>query len=201
MGMVHWQNKALTLKLILGICSKAKRFWGLARLDTKRMEMEDAVCFMLIAFGAGLWGKEVPLVSLEGLLNFRRVTQEGEMDERNMMITLSVHFKGKVCSQWHKVPISNKTHSDIQFCLWMERIMLRRVNYQHHTKGWLFKMRTGARAKFRRYDTTLQSLVALAWATYSQLILDAIELDDFSIWRLLRRGAVLKMTLTPRRWS
>jgi hypothetical protein len=36
------------------------------------MEMEDAVCFMLIAFGAGLQGKEVPLVSLEGLLHFWR---------------------------------------------------------------------------------------------------------------------------------
>ena len=32
------------------------------------MEMEDMVCFMLIAFGAGLRGKEVLLVSLEGLL-------------------------------------------------------------------------------------------------------------------------------------
>ncbi len=159
------------------------------------------MCFMLIAFGTGLWGKEVPLIAPKGLLNFRRVTQEGEMDERNMMMTLSVHFKGKVDSQWHKVPISNTTCSDIQFCLWMERIMLRRVNYQHCTKGWLFKMRTGARAKFRRYDTTLQSLVALAWAMYSRLVPNAIELDDFSIWRLLRRGAVLKMTLTPRRWS
>ncbi len=54
MGMVRQQNKALTSKLVLGICAKAERIWGQARLDTKRMEMDDAVCFMLIAFGAGL---------------------------------------------------------------------------------------------------------------------------------------------------
>ncbi len=70
MGMVRRQNKALTLKLVLGICEEAERIWASARLDTKRMEMEDAICFMLIAFGVGLRGEEVPLVLLEGLLHF-----------------------------------------------------------------------------------------------------------------------------------
>jgi hypothetical protein len=50
MGMVHRQNKALTSKLVIGICSKAERIWGLACSDSKQMGMEDAVCFMLIAF-------------------------------------------------------------------------------------------------------------------------------------------------------
>jgi len=40
------------------------------------------VCFMPIAFGAGLQGKEVPLVSLEGLLQFWQETREGSADER-----------------------------------------------------------------------------------------------------------------------
>ncbi len=87
-----------------------------------------------------------------------------------MMITLSGHFKGEVDSRWHMVPISNKTYSNIPSCLQRERIMLRRVNYQHHSKGWLFEMRTGSRAKFGRYNTKSQSLVALAWATNSWLV-------------------------------
>jgi hypothetical protein len=70
MGMVQRQNKALTSKLVLGICAEAELIWGTACTDAKRMEMEDAVCFMLIAFGAGLQGEEVPLVSLKGLLQF-----------------------------------------------------------------------------------------------------------------------------------
>jgi hypothetical protein len=54
MGMVCIQNEALGSKLVLGICAETERIWGTARLDTKRLEMEDAVCFMLIGFGAGL---------------------------------------------------------------------------------------------------------------------------------------------------
>jgi hypothetical protein len=60
MGVVRRQNKALTSMLVLGVCAEAERVWVQARSDSKRMEMEDTVCFMLIAFGAGLRGKEVP---------------------------------------------------------------------------------------------------------------------------------------------
>ncbi len=162
MGMVRRQNKALTLKLVLGICAEAERIWGLTRADTKQMEMEDAVCFMLIAFGAGLCGKEVPLVSLEGLLHFWEETREAGEGERYIMITLPGRFKGEVDSRWHVVPIGTRTHSNIPFCLWMERNMAKRVNFQHRTKRWLFKTRTGARAKFGRYNATFRMLVTLA---------------------------------------
>ncbi len=64
MGMVHRQNKAFTLKLVIGICSEAEYIWGLACSDSKQMEMEDVVCFILIAFGASLWGKEVDIIGL-----------------------------------------------------------------------------------------------------------------------------------------
>ena len=69
-GMARRQNEALTPKLVLGVCAEAKKIWTLAHSEARRTEMEDAVCFMLIAFGTGLRGEEVPLVSLEGLLNF-----------------------------------------------------------------------------------------------------------------------------------
>ncbi len=77
MGMVRRQNEALTSKLVIGICGKAENIWAQARTDAKRLEMEDAVCFMLIAFGTGLRGKEVPLVSLGGLLHFWQETCKG----------------------------------------------------------------------------------------------------------------------------
>jgi hypothetical protein len=108
----------------------------------------------------------------------------GASNERYMMVTLSGCFKGEVDSRWHMVPISDQTHSNIPFQLWMERIMLWRVNYQHLTKGWLFETGTGARAKFGRYDATFCSLVALARATNSQLVPHTIKLEDFSLWRL-----------------
>jgi len=89
MGVVRRQNEALSSKLVIGICAEAENFWARAHSDTKRLEMEDAVCFMPIAFGAGLQGKEVPLVSVEGLLQFWQETREGSADERYMMTTLS----------------------------------------------------------------------------------------------------------------
>ena len=152
---------------------------------------------MLIAFGAGLQGEEVPLVSLEGLLHFWQETREGFANERYMMMTLSGRFMGgEVDLRWHLVPISDKTHSNsnIPFCLWMERIMHRRVNYQHRTKGWLFQTSTDARAKFGRYDTTFRTLMTLAQANNSRLVPSAIEPEDFSLWRSPRRGTVLETT-------
>ncbi len=74
------------------------------------------------------------MVSLKGLLQFWQETREGSANERYMMMTLSGRFKGEVDSRWHLVPISDRTHSK-PFRLWMERIMHRRVNYQHRTKG------------------------------------------------------------------
>ena len=204
MGMVRRQNEALTSKLVLGVCAEAEREWTQARTDLKRRETEDAVCFMLIAFGAGLRGEEVPLVSLEGLLHFWEETRRGEEEERFIMVTLSGRFKGEVDSRWHMVPISDKTHSKIPFRLWMERIMHRRANHQRRTKGWLFETRTGARAKFGRYDDKFRALVSLARATNARLVPQVIEAEDFSLWRSPRRGAVLETTQrgwTPRSWN
>ncbi len=194
MGMLQRQNKALTLKLVLGICKEAERIWASACSDTKRMEMEDTICFMLIAFEAGLRGEEVPLVLLEGLLHFWAETQMGNPHERYMMITLLGRLKGEVDLRWHLVPISDQTHSNIPLRLWMERVMARRVNYQHRSKGWLFETRAGARAKFGKYNTMFWSLAALARATNSRLVPHAIEHDDFSLWRSPRRGVVLETT-------
>ena len=159
---------------------------------------------MLIAFGAGLRGKEVPLVSLKGLLQFWQETREWPADERYMMMTLSGRFKGEVDSCWHLVPICDRTHSNIPFRLWMERIMYRRVDYQHCTKGWLFQTSTGARAKFGKYDATFRTLVTLARGTNSMLIPGAIEPEDFSLWRSPRWSAVLETIQrgsTPKSWS
>ncbi len=183
MGMVRRQNKALTSKLVLGICKEAERIWASACLDTKRIEMEDAICFMLIAFGVGLRGEEVPLVLLEGLLHFWAETRMGNPHKRYMMITLLGRFKGEVDLRWHLVPISNQTHSNIPFHLWMERVMARRVNYQHRSKGLLFETRAGGRAKFGKYDATFRSLVTLAHATNSRLVPHAIEHNDLSLWQ------------------
>ncbi len=111
-----------------------------------------------------------------------------------MMMTLSRRLKGEVDSRWYLVTISDRTHSNIPFRLWMERIMHRRVNYQHRTKGWLFQTSTGTRAKFGRYDTMFRILMTLAQGTNSRIVPGAIKPEDFSLWRSPRRGAILETT-------
>jgi hypothetical protein len=107
MGMVRQQNEALTSVLVLGMCRVAEGDWKNAVGTDRQVEIEDTVCFTLLAFGAGLRGEEVPLVDLEGLLTFWMETRQEEV--RHMMITLQGRFKGEVDQRWHIVPIRDVT--------------------------------------------------------------------------------------------
>ncbi len=70
MGMVRCQIEALTSPLVLGVCAAGEDAWRQSPSKVDWKMIEDTVCFMLIAFGAGMQGEEVPLVLLEGLLTF-----------------------------------------------------------------------------------------------------------------------------------
>jgi hypothetical protein len=76
MGMIRMQNEALTSAMVLAMCRRAELDWRSAQSTARRVEVEDVVCFMLLGFGSGLRGEEVPLVSLEGLLTFWTETRE-----------------------------------------------------------------------------------------------------------------------------
>ncbi len=84
-------------------------------------ELKDAICFILAAFGAGLCGEEVPLLSMEGLLSFWTVSRE--VEDRHIMLVLKGRFKGEVDKRWHLVPVSDFTQSGLPFRLWMERAL------------------------------------------------------------------------------
>jgi hypothetical protein len=192
MGMIRRQNEALTSAMVLAMCRRAEADWRTAQSAVRRIEVEDTVCFMLLGFGSGLRGEEVPLVSLEGLLTFWKETREEE--DKYMMITLKGRFKGEVDERWHIVPICDETRSGIPFRLWMERIMYRRVALQGKTTGWLFEEKPGKRAKFGKYQDYFRSLVEHVREEDPKLVPSAVETTDFSLWRSLRRGAVLETT-------
>jgi hypothetical protein len=135
--------------------------------------VEDTVCFMLIAFGAGLRGEEVPLVDLGGLLTFWMQTKEEEV--RYMMITLQGRFKGEVDQRWHIMPICDTTRSGIPFRLWMERIMYRRMTLEGRVKGWLFEGKPGSNAKFGKYQEYFRSPVGAALKTDRRLMPAVVE--------------------------
>jgi hypothetical protein len=192
MGMVRRQNKALTSELVLMMCSIAEGEWRAAQNPVRQSDVEDTVCFMLLGFGAGLRGEEVPLVNLEGLLTFWMETREEE--DKYMMITLQGRFKGEVDQRWHIVPICDVTRSGIPFRLWMERIMYRRVRLQGRSNSWLFEQKPGKQAKFGAYQDYFRTLIDLARNQDPRLLPSSVETTDFSLWQSLRRGAVLETT-------
>ena len=150
------------------------------------------MAFVLMGFGAGLRGEEIPLVSLAGMNSFW-VETHGEEDPYTML-TLCGHFKGEVDERWHCVPISDQTRSGIPFRLWFQRALHRRVNLQGRTDGWFFQRSGGKRARFGDYDDTFRELIQKARERYPRVLPAAVELHDFSLWRSPRRGATLEPT-------
>ncbi len=146
MGMIQKQNKALSSRLALAVCETVEAKWNKATKAGTKEELEDTVCFMLVAFTEGLRGEEVPLLSMEGLLTFWEESHAEE--DHHIMLTLKGRFKGEVDERWHLVPVSNFTRSGLPLCLWMERALHRRVNLQKRNKGWLFQSRGGVHLKF-----------------------------------------------------
>jgi hypothetical protein len=190
--MVRRQNEALTSELVLRMCSVAEGEWRAAQNPARQINVEDMVCFMLLGFGAGLRGEEVPLVNLEGLLTYWMETRKEE--DRYMMITLQNRFKGEVDQRWHIVPIWDVTRAGIPFRLWMEQIMYQRVHLQGRSNGWLFEQKPGKPAKFGNYQDYFRALIDLARQQDPRLLPSSVETTDFSLWRSLRRGAVLETT-------
>ena len=190
MGMVRRQNEALTSELVLAMHRVAEEEWQGARSQATRENLEEVMAFMLIGFGSGLRGEEVPLTSLEGLLTFWNDTAEAE--DPHMMMTLYGRFKGELDQRWHCVPISDKSRSNIPFRLWIERLLHRRMNLQQRTNGWLFCKKDGTRQKFAAYDEDFRQLIVRAREKYPRALPAAVDVNDFSLWRSLRRGAVLE---------
>ncbi len=152
MGMIRKQNEALTSLVALAVCKVAESKWRLSSNKETKETLEDTVCFMLAATGAGQWGEEVPLLTMKGLLTFWEETQAAA--NRFVMLTLKGRFKGEVDKRWHLVPVSDHTGSGLPFRLWMERTLHQQVNLQGRTMGWLFQCRGGTHLKFGRYDPT-----------------------------------------------
>jgi hypothetical protein len=126
MGMISKQNEALSSALALAVCEAAETRWNSATEEGAREELKDTICFMLVAFGAGLQGEEVPLLSMEGLLTFWMESRE--VEDRYIMLALRGRFKGEVDERWHLVPVSDFTRLGLPFRLWMERALRRWVH-------------------------------------------------------------------------
>ena len=128
---------------------------------------------MLAAFGAGLRGEEVPLISLDGRLTF---WDELQMEEdSHVMLTLKGRFKGEVDKRWPLVPFSNHTCPGLPFRLWMERALHQRVNLLGQDSGWLFQDWQGVRLKFGQCNPLFRGLIEQARERHPPLLPEAVD--------------------------
>lgn len=65
---------------------------------------------------------------------------------------------------------------------------------QGRTKGWLFSKQNGKREKFATFDQEFRQLIVRAREKYPSVLPAAVGVNDFSLRRSLRRGAVLETT-------
>ena len=126
MGETRVQDEPLTSGMVVGLgrmCDAEYRRPGITKEE--REALEELMCYVLLGFGAGLRGEEVPLVSLEGLVHFWHETEEE--DDPYIMVTLRGRFKGETGLRWHCLPISDRTASGIRHRKWVGKLVRWRV--------------------------------------------------------------------------
>ena len=114
MGVIRFQNKALTSQMVLPLDDILEGEWLRSTDSERRESIEELMSFILIGFGAGLRGEEIPLVSLRGLAFFWDETRRDP--DPFIMITLYGRFKRKTGFRWHCLPVYDYNRSSIPFC-------------------------------------------------------------------------------------
>ena len=84
--------------------------------------------FVIIAFCIALRGEEVPMVVVEGLVDFWHKTRHHRIP--HVMITLRGKFKGENNLRWHCIPIGDLSKSRIPSRRWISRLLLRHTQLE-----------------------------------------------------------------------
>eukprot|EP00984_Skeletonema_dohrnii_P004388 scaffold1564_cov78-Skeletonema_dohrnii-CCMP3373.AAC.2 len=193
MGVVRIQNEALTSQQVLGLLELISEEWIATEESTGKERLEELACYVLIGFGVGLRGEEVLLVSLEGLLYFWEET--GAEAQPYTMITLFGRFKAETGYRWHCLPLCENGRSGIPFRAWIGALLERRVS-QGRRKDYLFSKRDGSKASVSDFDGEFKRLIALLHEheVRPELSSRGTDLEQYSLRRSLRRGAILETT-------
>ena len=187
MGVIRKQDEALTVDQLNTIMELGEKDWRKSKCDEEKKEIESLMAFIVIGFCVSLRGEEVPLVALDGMLEFWDETKCHPTP--HMMITLRGKFKGENNLRWHCVPLADATKSRIPTRRWISRLMNRRVIREGDRGGHLFARKTGKKASLGDYDPMFRDYVERAMKLKKGLFSKAVSVDNYSLRRSLRRGA------------
>ena len=111
MGEFRRQYEALTVEQMMVSFDIAENHWRNFMCEDENKDIELVMTFMILGFCTSLRGEEVPLVAIDGLLEFLEETKAHTTPY--MMITLRGNFKGENNLWWYCVPLADVTKSGI----------------------------------------------------------------------------------------
>ena len=188
MGQIRKQNEAFTSDIIHAMDKITEELWVVAESEEEKAALEELMLFVLAGFCAGLRGEEVPLISLKGMLEFWQETTNAARP--HVMLTLHGRFKGETGVRWHCIPISCRTRTGLPVTKWFRRVLRRRVYLDKRREGWLLADSSGKRRRLKHYEPLLQDVLEKVKIHFPLVIDKVIEIEDFSLWRSMRRGAM-----------
>ena len=191
-GQIRKQNEAVTIEVLLACAAAAESMREETAVEKEIELIEETMCFLLASFGGVLRGEEVPLISLEGMIDYWDASVSHARP--HIMLTLHGRFKGEADSRWHCVPISLEGPSHIPFHRWFGRLVKRRVERNGRSKGSLFLSSNGRLHRIKDLDPTFLEIIDRVRFDRPNLINATVDTGDYSLWRSGRRGANTEAT-------
>eukprot|EP00956_Cyclotella_meneghiniana_P019574 scaffold33694_cov98-Cyclotella_meneghiniana.AAC.1 len=192
MGQIRKQNEAFTPAIIHALDKVAQDVWDNSVDEDELKKVKELMAFVLMETCGCLRGEEVPLLSLQGLLTF---WEESTSDETPfIMLTLRGKFKGEGDLRWHCIPIPCQTKSGLPVLKWIRRMVRRLVVDENRTVGWAFADPEGRQRKLGHYDPLLIDMLDKVKTHFPGVINLVTDVNDFSLWRSGRRGAITEAT-------
>ena len=195
MGVYRKQNEPLTMKLLLEILRQAEADWlAAAGRPKERKRIKELACYLIVGFMLSLRGEEVPLVSLQGLIeHWAAGRKPAQGVPPHIMIPLQGKFKGEQNTRWHLVPIAENCASGVPSRKWLARMLQRRVQEKKPSgnySGPFFAKKNGKRATISDHDPLFKDyLTRLRLSEGEKFFHKGVRIEDYSLRRSLRRGS------------
>ena len=175
--------------MVIGVSDMLYEAWRSSRDEKHKERLEELMTYILIGFGAGLRGEEVPLTSLTGIIHFWEEIQQSK--NPYLLVTLYGRFKGEAGFSWHCLPILDRTRSGIPHRLWIGRLMRQRVTSQGRLTWWLFHQSKGRKTTIADYDANFLYYIGLLHERCPKLFSVGTLLGLFPLRRSMRRGDIV----------
>jgi len=190
-GIFRKQDEPLSMELLLAILALAEEDWKKSKTEKEKTLIEETMCFITLGFLLSLRGEEIPLINLQGLIEYWSSGTDGSVPqlEKHIMVTLRGRFKGEDNQRWHLLPLPDRTVSRVPARRWVRRMLYRQIKARRH-KGPFFAKKGGKRASIGDYDPTFRGYLTRLRVLRGALFLQGVDIDDYSGRRSMRRGSV-----------